>query len=172
MKSHTTLLALAAIVLAGVSLAAQAPVTGSPNPESLFTSTDRKLNANKQAVMHIMRDLLEAGHWSDAPKYLTAEYIQHNPNILSGLESVMKFFGSRPQGTIPAPNAWRTKVVSVVAEGDLVVVGVVREMPNPREPGKTFTTTWFDMWRIKDGKADEHWDYGVIAPAAPAGRGQ
>jgi len=21
-----------------------------------------------------------------------------------------------------------------------------------------YTTTWFDMWRFKDGKADEHWD--------------
>ena len=154
-------------------LLAQAPVMGSSNPESLFTSKDPTLNTNKQAVMHIMRDLLEAGHWSDAPKYLTNEYIQHNPNITSGLESVMKFFGSRPQSPIPAPNAWRTKVVSVVAEGDLVVVGVVREMMNPREPGKTYTTTWFDMWRMKGGKADEHWDYGTIAPPAPAaGRGQ
>ena len=24
--------------------------------------------------------------------------------------------------------------------------------------GNAYTTTWFDMWRIKDGKADEHWD--------------
>jgi predicted SnoaL-like aldol condensation-catalyzing enzyme len=23
---------------------------------------------------------------------------------------------------------------------------------------KTYTTTWFDTWRIKDGQADEHWD--------------
>ena len=28
---------------------------------------------------------------------------------------------------------------------------------------------WFDMWRIKDGKADEHWDGATIA-APPAGR--
>jgi predicted SnoaL-like aldol condensation-catalyzing enzyme len=44
----------------------------------------------------------------------------------------------------------KTKVVSVVAEGDLVVVAYVRELKD--------ATTWFDMWRIKDGKADEHWD--------------
>ena len=82
----------------------------------------------------------------------------------------MKFFGSRPQQPIPARNTWRTKIASVTAEGDLVVVGVVREMDNPRAPGNTYTTTWFDMWRIQDGKADEHWDYGTIAPprAAPA----
>ena len=168
------LLAFVVSVFVTAPLFAQAPVVASSDPESLFTSPDPKLNTNKQGAMHIMRDLLEAGHWSDAPKYLTPEYKQHNPNIASGLESVMKFFGSRPQGQFPARNAWRTKVVSVVAEGDLVVVGVLREMPNPREPGKTFTTTWFDMWRFKDGKADEHWDYGVIAApaAAPAGRGQ
>ena len=55
--------------------------------------------------------------------------------------------------------------------------------------GKTYTTTWFDMWRFVDGKADEHWDFGTVAgqgnpadcarvggpaPAAPpaGGRGQ
>ena len=169
MKSHTTLLALAAIVLAGASLGAQAPVAGSSDPESLFTSRDPKLHANKQVVLHIVRDLLEAGHWDDAPKYLTKEYIQHNPNIASGLDPVMKFFAGRPAQPIPGKSNWRTKVVSVVAEGDLVTVGIVREPADPRTPGKTYTTTWFDMWRIKDGKADEHWDYGTIAPPAPAG---
>jgi predicted SnoaL-like aldol condensation-catalyzing enzyme len=172
MKSHATLPTLAAIVLAGATLAAQAPVTGSSDPESLFTSRDPKLHANKQVVLHIVRDLLEAGHWNDAPKYLTKEYIQHNPNIASGLDPVMKFFAGRPSQPIPGKNNWRTKVVAVVAEGDLVSVAFVRELPDPRTPGKTYTTTWFDMWRIKDGKADEHWDYGTIAPPAPAGRGK
>jgi predicted SnoaL-like aldol condensation-catalyzing enzyme len=171
MKLDKTVLAVIISVFVAAPLFAQAPVVASSDPESLFTSPDPKLNTNKQAAMHIMRDLLEAGHWSDAPMYLTPEYIQHNPNITSGRETVMKFFGSRPPGQIPARNAWRTKVVSVVAEGDLVVVGILREMPNPREPGKTYTTTWFDMWRFKDGKADEHWDFGTIAPPT-TGRGQ
>ena len=47
---------------------AQAPVTGAADPESLFTSPDPKLNANKQVVLHIMRDLLEANHWELADK--------------------------------------------------------------------------------------------------------
>ncbi len=159
--------------LAAVPAAAQVPVTGSPDPESLFTSPDPKLNANKQVVMHIMRDLLEAGHWDEAPKYLTEEYIQHNPSFASGRETVMKAFGARGNPRpIPDKNNWRTKVVAVTAEADRVVVAVVRELQNPREPGKTYTTTWFDMWRIKDGKADEHWDYGTIAPPAAPGAGR
>jgi predicted SnoaL-like aldol condensation-catalyzing enzyme len=168
MKTLLTAVSLFALLVTSAPALAQAPVMGHPDPEALFTSPDTKLNANKQVVLHVMRDLLEAGHWSDAPKYLSERYIQHNPNITSGLQSVMKFFGSRPQGTIPARNAWRTKIVSVTAEGDLVVVGIVRELPDPRSAGKMYTTTWFDMWRIQDGKADEHWDYGTIAAPAAA----
>ncbi|HKB09323.1 MAG TPA: nuclear transport factor 2 family protein [Vicinamibacterales bacterium] len=172
MKLHCiALVALAALLspLAGSPVFAQAPVVGSRDPESLFTSPDPKLNANKQVVLHIMRDLLEAGHWDDAPKFLTKEYIQHNPNVASGLDPVLKFFSGRPSLPIPDRNSWRTKIVAVTAEADRVVVAIVRELPDPRTPGKTYTTTWFDMWRMKDGKADEHWDYGTIAPPrAPA----
>src|SRR6476469_4357921 len=167
---NKTLLGIFMLVFAVIpvmTVMAQAPVTGVADPESLFTSHDPKLNANKQVVLHIMRDLLEANHWDDAPKYLTKEYIQHNPNVASGLDPVMKFFGGRPAQPIPDRNSWRTKVVAVTAEGDRVVVAIGRELPDPRTPGKTYTTTWFDMWRMKDGKADEHWDYGTIAPPRP-----
>jgi Uncharacterized protein conserved in bacteria len=148
--------------------APQAPVTGAADPEALFTSPDPKLHANKQVVLHIVRDLLEAGRWSDAPKYLTQRYIQHNPNVASGLEPVMRFFSGMPERPIPDRKSWRTKVVAVLAEGDLVVVATVRTLPHPVRKGETYTTTWFDMWRIKDGKADEHWDGATITAAAPS----
>lgn len=176
MKKSLALVALAMAMLAvlPVLAAAQEPVVGSSDPESLFTSKDKKLNTNKQAAMHIMRDLLEAGHWDEAPKWLTEKYIQHNPGFASGRDTVMKAFGAR--GTprpIPDKNSWRTKVVAVVAEGDYVTVAVVRQLPDPRNPGQMYTTTWFDMWRFVDGKADEHWDYGTIAPPnANRGQGQ
>jgi len=82
---------------------AQEPVVGVADPESLFHSKDKKLDANMQVVMHIMRDLLEANHWSDAPKYLSPRYLQHNPNVASGLEPVMKFFGVK---ALMNPNGW------------------------------------------------------------------
>src|SRR5882724_7874039 len=100
---------------AAPSLLAQEPVVGVADPESLFHSKDKKLDANMQVVMHIMRDLLEANHWDEAPKYLSQRYLQHNPNVASGLDPVMKFFGSRPKGPIPDKNSWKTKVVAVTA---------------------------------------------------------
>src|SRR3954451_23141825 len=104
--------AWAVAMLAVVPVGAQAPVTGSADPESLFTSPDPKLQANKEVVLHIVRDLLEANHWSDAEKYLTKEYIQHNPNVASGRDPVVKFFGSRKPSPIPGPKEWKSKIVS------------------------------------------------------------
>jgi predicted SnoaL-like aldol condensation-catalyzing enzyme len=49
-------------------------------------------------------------------------------------------------------------IVAVLAEGDLVTVVYPRVLKDPKDPAKTYSTTWFDMWRFKDGKADEHWD--------------
>jgi predicted SnoaL-like aldol condensation-catalyzing enzyme len=163
-------LSLCLLLTPAVALLAQEPVVGAKDPESLFHSKDKQLDANKQVVMHIMRDLLEANHWDEAPKYLSQRYLQHNPNVQSGLAPVMAFFGNnpaRPKTAIPDKDHWKTQVVAVMAEGDLVTVAISREYTDPNTPGKKYTSTWFDMWRIKDGKADEHWDAATIA-ARPA----
>src|SRR5215216_619989 len=131
--------ALLSVVLAPVAAFAQEPVVGVKDPEALFTDKDPKLHANKQVVLHIMRDLLEANHWADSPKYLSDRYLQHNPNVKSGLKPVMDYFTTAPgrQPTpIPARDKWKTQVVAVLAEGDLVAVAIAREYDDPREKGK------------------------------------
>jgi predicted SnoaL-like aldol condensation-catalyzing enzyme len=163
------------LLTSSAALFAQEPVVGVKDPESLFHSKDKKLDANKQVVLHIMRDLLEANHWDDAPKYLSERYLQHNPNVQSGLAPVMAFFGNnpaRPKTEIPDKDHWKTQVVAVLAEGDLVTVAISREYADPNPPGRKYTSTWFDMWRIKDGKADEHWDAATIALRPPAAKGK
>ena len=50
----------------------------------------------------------------------------------------------------------KTKIVAVVAQGDYVMVATPRPLKDSK--GQEYTTTWFDMWRFVDGKADEHWD--------------
>jgi len=145
-------------VACGVAMA-QEPVVGAADADALFHSADPKLDANKQVAYHIVKDLLEANHWELAGKYLTQRYIQHNPLAASGRAGVVKYFTEvRKVTPTPIPDRLKTAIVSVMAEGDLVVVAYALELPDPNEPSHSYTTTWFDMWRIKDGKADEHWD--------------
>jgi predicted SnoaL-like aldol condensation-catalyzing enzyme len=166
---------LSAIVITGLlcaagAMAAQAAnmelpkfqegvVTAVDNPEALFTSTDPKLHRNKQAALAIFKVLLEANHWDQADKYLTERYLQHNPMAASGRDNVVKFFTEvvkRKPSPIPAKLSM--PIVAVMAEGDYVTVLTPRHYQDPKDPTKSYWTTWFDTWRFVDGKADEHWD--------------
>lgn len=145
-----------------VLVSAQEAVVAAADKEALFTSADPKLHANKQVAYHIMRDLLEAGHWDKADQFLTERYLQHNPNVPSGRDTVVGFFTQVLKvEKKPIPEKLSTPVAFVTAEGDLVTVAIVREEKDPKDPSKTYTTTWYDTWRIVDGKADEHWDSAV-----------
>jgi hypothetical protein len=44
----------------------------------------------------------------------------------------------------------------------------MQEHPHPLRADETYTTTWFDLFRIADGRLAEHWDPAVKPPAAPA----
>jgi predicted SnoaL-like aldol condensation-catalyzing enzyme len=156
----------AAMLLWGSQCAAQVPVVPAPDPDALFHSADSTLNANKQVVYHVLKDLLEAGHAELAPKYMTERYIQHNPNIPSGRGGDVKIFAAMGP---PRPIAARIhgKIVAVVAEGDLVVVATAHTLADPSHPGKTYTTTGFDMWRIRNGRSDEHWDDALLGMKGP-----
>lgn len=162
MKFNVHVLVATAVLLSSMPVRAQEAVVAAPDAEALFHSQDPILNANKQVAYHIVKDLLEAGHWEQADKYLTERYIQHNPLASSGRAGVVKFFTAilKVQAK-PIPEKMQTRIAAVTAEGDRVVVAYVRELKDPKDPSKTYTTTWFDMWRFKDGKADEHWDPAV-----------
>ncbi len=141
-----------------------APVIGRAD-ESMFTDTDPVLHRNKQATLHIMRELLQCGQWDRSAEWLTDRYIQHNPNANSGREGVVFFFTQ----VLNVPRVAQcdrltTEVVAVTAEDDLVTVIWPRNYADPRRPGQCYSTTWFDTWRFVDGKADEHWDPATVAP--------
>ena len=67
------------LVLLAAPVLAQEPVVGVKDPESLFKDSDPTLNRNKQAALHIMRELLQCNQWDRAGEWLTQRYIQHNP---------------------------------------------------------------------------------------------
>lgn len=145
------------IFLYSTSVLAQVPVAPAADHAVLLASADSKLAQNKRLVYDFWREVFEAGHLELAPKYLTETYIQHNPNVPTGRAAFVEFFGKFKK---PGPVGQRiaAPLVAITAERDLVVLSFVREVPDPKDPAKKYTTTAFDMFRIENGKIAEHWD--------------
>ena len=163
------LVTLVALPAAAQMRALSDPVLAHPDPESLFTSKDPKLNRNKQAALRIMRELLQCNQWDRAGEWLTDRYVQHNPMAASGLAGVKNYFINVAK-RVPTPTCTKltNPVVAVQAEGDYVTVLIVRSVPYADDATKSYTTTWFDTWRFVNGKADEHWDPATLPAPAPA----
>jgi predicted SnoaL-like aldol condensation-catalyzing enzyme len=144
-------------LLLATSVFAQVPVAPAADHSVLLASADPKLARNKQLVYDFWREVFEGGHLDVAPKYLAETYIQHNPNVPTGRAAFVEFFSKFKK---PGPIAQKitAPLVAITAERDLVVLSFAREVPDPKDPAKKYTTTAFDMFRIENGKIAEHWD--------------
>jgi predicted SnoaL-like aldol condensation-catalyzing enzyme len=150
-------LALACALLAAATAHAQLPVVPAADQEALLASGDPALAANKKLVFDFWREVFEGGHMELADKYMAEGYIQHNPNVPTGRAAFVAFFAkfAKPKAIQPRIAA---PLVSIVAERDLVILSFVEQTHDPKDAGKTATTTWFDMFRIENGRIAEHWD--------------
>ena len=133
------------------------PVLAATDQQKLLESTDPQLAANKRLVYDFSRIVLAGRHLDQAPTYLLDDYIQHNPNVETGLKGFLDFF-SKLGDPRPIP-ATVNGLVSIQAEGDIVTFSFVNKATDAA--GVTYTTTWFDMFRVSGGKIAEHWDCDV-----------
>jgi predicted SnoaL-like aldol condensation-catalyzing enzyme len=161
MKINTIAIGAFALLFSGSLFAQAAPVVAVDDPESLFVDDDPSIHRNKQAALHIMRELLQCNQWDRADEWLTERYIQHNPGFASGRDTVVNAFSSFTTPNENCPEL-TTGIVAVLADDEHVGVVIRREYPRPDNPDQTYTTIWFDMWRFVDGKADEHWDTATL----------
>ena len=144
---------------------AQVPVTPNPDHESMLQSKDPQLAKNKRLIYDFWREVFEAAHMDLAPKYMAETYIQHNPRVPTGRQAFIDFF-SRVKKPAPIEARVKAPLVAVLADADLVTLVFVKEETEPLDPARKYTTTWFDMFRIVEGKIAEHWD-PAVKPTAP-----
>ncbi len=148
---------LGILSMAAISPASAEPPVAMPQQDQAkwLESSDPQLAANKKLCYDMYRVVLQAGQWKRAKEFIAEDYIQHNPNVVNGRAALEKFVqGSRPE--LPVEPVLKLPLVSIVAERDRVVLTFVRQLKDA--DGNPYASSWFDMFRIKNGKIVEHWD--------------
>ncbi len=114
-----------------------------------------KTESNKKVVENFLNDILYA-HKQNFTDYINpAKYLQHNPAVADGLEgfgAAMKYFAEN--GLVMEYN----KTHKILGEGNFVLT------LSEGKFGKGEATSFYDLFRLENGKIVEHWD--VIEPLA------
>ena len=115
-----------------------------------------KTEANKTLVNQFVNDILVHGKMDKIGDYIVADnYTQHNPQIadgLSGLGEALEYMAS--QGI----SMTFSKVHKVLGEGNFVLT-----MSEGTFAGNP--TSFYDLFRVEQGKIVEHWDVIETIPA-------
>jgi predicted SnoaL-like aldol condensation-catalyzing enzyme len=108
-----------------------------------------KTSANKALVGNFVKEVLVNGHLDKLSSYFDGDnYVQHNPNIGSGLSGL----GRALEAMAKAGIALKFDTVhKVVGKGNLVLT--VSEGSFAGKP-----SAFYDLFRVEDGKIAEHWD--------------
>lgn len=109
---------------------------------------------NKALVRDFYTTVLVGRDVDAAPRFLRSDYIQHNPNVPTGLTGFMDTFRARFAQRLPAD--YNREVLNVIGENDMVVI-YARQTWTGRD-GQAHAALGFDMFRVQDGKIAEHWD--------------
>lgn len=127
-----------------------------PNPSG-HTQTDGtmeitdldKTEANRELVKAFLYDVMQGNNSAKTPDYFNGDvYIQHNTGIADGLSGLGTALAALAKQGIQMVY---TTVHQVLAQGNFILA--VSE--------GTFggaSTSYYDLWRVEDGKIAEHWD--------------
>jgi predicted SnoaL-like aldol condensation-catalyzing enzyme len=123
---------------------------------------------NQELVLNLYRDVLQYHHFELASKYMAADYIQHNYTDPQGRDPLMDFLRERFPNPEPLQPQMKAVPNLVITKGDIVLMMNTRKVKDPNDPSKTFEVNHFEMVRVKDGIAQEHWDSSI----GPGGKRQ
>ena len=156
MKSVVLMIGLALLSLMAMAHA-QVPPVVAHDQLAMLKSGDPSVARNKRLVFDFWRIVFEGGHMDRAPEFMTESYIQHNPNVGSGRAAFIATIGKVRKPKPVAPLI-KVPVVSITADRDIVTVATVRKVRDSHHPEHIYYMTWFDMFRIENGRIAEHWD--------------
>ena len=108
-----------------------------------------KTEANRELVKNFLYDVMQGNNPQKMPDYFDGDaYIQHNTGIADGLSGLGAALAALAEAGI---QMIYTTVHEVLAQGDYVLA--VSEGTFGGAP-----TSYYDLWRVENGKIAEHWD--------------
>jgi len=113
---------------------------------------------NVEIVLAMWDGVIRKGDKEAALRYVSPDYIQHNVNMPSGRDALLRLADIVKNTPPDFPVPGHKTVLKTVAQGDYVVVIWNQPQPDPNEPGKTYVGQAFDMFRLENGIIVEHWD--------------
>jgi predicted SnoaL-like aldol condensation-catalyzing enzyme len=109
---------------------------------------------NKALVGDFYTTVLIGRDVDAAPRFLRADYIQHNPQVPTGLKGFMDTFRARFAQKLPSD--YKRELLNVIGEDDMVIIYVRQTWTS--QDGQRHQALGFDMFRVQEGKIAEHWD--------------
>lgn len=155
------------------ALAAQAiargepmPVMAHPDPIALLGDDDQGAASSKQLVFDMWRSIVNAGQVELADTMLQPDYRQHSPMLPTGREAFKQIFSAVERQEVPQTVS--PPLVTILAEGVLVVMALLEELPEPEGNG-VYTTTHFNLFQLEEGRLAAHWHslQGAPGPQLP-----
>ena len=133
-------------------------VNGNTMIDGLTNSTNlSETEANKTLAVSIIEDVLMGQNPSNITNYIAEDYIQHNPQIDNGLQGIQDAVAYLT--SINNMFQYNT-TYKVIGEGNFVLT--VSE-----GTWNGTSNAFYDLFRMENGKAVEHWD--VIQPVPTTG---
>jgi predicted SnoaL-like aldol condensation-catalyzing enzyme len=126
-----------------------------------FTNTAEE-QKNEDLVLNLYRDVLQYHHFELASKYIAADYIQHNYSDPQGRDPLMEHIQKeRPSPPEPLQPQMKNRPQLIITKGDIVLMMSSRQVKDPNDPSKTYQANHFEMVRVENGLAKEHWDSSI-----------
>ncbi len=108
-----------------------------------------KTETNRKLVKNFLYDVMQGNRPEKTPDYFDGDtYIQHNTGIADGLSGLGAALAALAEQNI---QMIYTTVHQVLAQGNYVLA--VSEGTFGSAP-----TSYYDLWRVENGKIAEHWD--------------
>lgn len=116
---------------------------------------EKDLTAKSKALVRDFYTTVLIGRNVDAAeKFLRSDYIQHSPNVPTGLKGFVEAFRTRFAQKFPED--YKREILNLIAEDDIVVVYSRQSWTS--QDGTHKKALLFDMFRVEEGKIAEHWD--------------